>query len=60
MTNVIVIVPLSQVKQAEALTKKQEERNRAFIPPKEKPLMKKTAKGRNEETSIYLKTNCVL
>ncbi|XP_018552656.1 KRR1 small subunit processome component homolog [Lates calcarifer] len=34
-----------KVKQAEALTKKQEERNRAFIPPKEKPLMKKTAKA---------------
>ncbi|XP_008399597.1 KRR1 small subunit processome component homolog [Poecilia reticulata] len=32
-----------KVKQAEALTKKQEERNKAFIPPKEKPLMK-TAK----------------
>ncbi|MEQ2204281.1 hypothetical protein XENOCAPTIV_010822 [Xenoophorus captivus] len=33
------------VKQAEALSKKQEERNKAFIPPKEKPLMKKTAKA---------------
>ncbi|KAM6896667.1 KRR1 small subunit processome component homolog isoform 2-T2 [Lycodopsis pacificus] len=33
-----------KVKQAEALTKKQEERNKAFIPPKEKPLMKKTNK----------------
>ncbi|XP_031732742.1 LOW QUALITY PROTEIN: KRR1 small subunit processome component homolog [Anarrhichthys ocellatus] len=33
-----------KVKQAEALTKKQEERNKAFIPPKEKPLMKKTIK----------------
>uniref|UniRef100_A0A3Q3WKX9 KRR1 small subunit processome component n=1 Tax=Mola mola TaxID=94237 RepID=A0A3Q3WKX9_MOLML len=33
-----------KVKQAEALTKKQEERNKAFIPPKEKPLMKKTTK----------------
>ncbi|KAF3859642.1 hypothetical protein F7725_022041 [Dissostichus mawsoni] len=33
-----------KVKQAEALTKKQEERNKAFIPPKEKPLMKKSAK----------------
>lgn len=31
-----------KVKQAEALTKKQEERNKAFIPPKEKPLLKKT------------------
>uniref|UniRef100_A0A8D3CKG5 KRR1 small subunit processome component n=1 Tax=Scophthalmus maximus TaxID=52904 RepID=A0A8D3CKG5_SCOMX len=34
-----------KVKQAEALTKKQEERNKAFIPPKEKPLMKKTIKA---------------
>ncbi|XP_076007541.1 KRR1 small subunit processome component homolog isoform X1 [Genypterus blacodes] len=34
-----------KVKQAEALTKKQEERNKAFIPPKEKPLMKKTNKA---------------
>ncbi|XP_030296336.1 KRR1 small subunit processome component homolog [Sparus aurata] len=37
-----------KVKQAEALTKKQEERNRAFIPPKEKPLMKKTTKAPTE------------
>ncbi|PWA14650.1 hypothetical protein CCH79_00014353 [Gambusia affinis] len=37
-----------KVKQAEALTKKQEERNKAFIPPKEKPLMKKTAKAPTE------------
>ncbi|KAM8910563.1 KRR1 small subunit processome component homolog, partial [Spinachia spinachia] len=37
-----------KVKQAEALTKKQEERNRAFIPPKEKPLMKKTNKAPTE------------
>ncbi|KAI1887977.1 hypothetical protein AGOR_G00180310 [Albula goreensis] len=29
-----------KVKQAEALTKKQEERNKAFIPPKEKPVKK--------------------
>lgn len=35
-----------QVKQAEALTKKQEERNKAFIPPKEKPLMK-SSKGKS-------------
>lgn len=48
---VIVIVTLSQVKQTEALNKKQEERNKAFIPPKEKPLMKKTTKGRNERTN---------
>ncbi|XP_037616699.1 KRR1 small subunit processome component homolog [Sebastes umbrosus] len=37
-----------KVKQAEALTKKQEERNKAFIPPKEKPLMKKTSKAPTE------------
>uniref|UniRef100_A0A665VMU3 KRR1 small subunit processome component homolog n=1 Tax=Echeneis naucrates TaxID=173247 RepID=A0A665VMU3_ECHNA len=39
-----------KVKQAVALTKKQEERNKAFIPPKEKPLMKKTTKGIDEGT----------
>ncbi|KAM3858760.1 KRR1 small subunit processome component homolog [Diretmus argenteus] len=37
-----------KVKQAEALTKKQEQRNKAFIPPKEKPLMKKTNKAPTE------------
>uniref|UniRef100_A0A4W5MUM3 KRR1 small subunit processome component n=1 Tax=Hucho hucho TaxID=62062 RepID=A0A4W5MUM3_9TELE len=37
-----------KVKQAEALTKRQEERNRAFIPPKEKPVMKKTNKAPSE------------
>lgn len=37
-----------KVKQTEALTKKQEERNKAFIPPKEKPLMKKTTKAPTE------------
>ncbi|XP_037551904.1 KRR1 small subunit processome component homolog [Nematolebias whitei] len=37
-----------KVKQAEALTKKQEERNKAFIPPKEKSLMKKTTKAPTE------------
>ncbi|KAF6737619.1 KRR1 small subunit processome component-like [Oryzias melastigma] len=37
-----------KVKQAEALTKKQEERNKAFIPPKEKPLMKKSVKASAE------------
>lgn len=37
-----------KVKQAEALTKKQEERNKAFIPPKEKPLLKKTSKAPSE------------
>ncbi|KAK2858715.1 hypothetical protein Q5P01_003335 [Channa striata] len=34
-----------KVKQAKALSKKQEERNKAFIPPKEKPLIKKTTKA---------------
>ncbi|XP_076578772.1 KRR1 small subunit processome component homolog [Chaetodon auriga] len=34
-----------KVKQAEALTKKQQERNKAFIPPKEKPFMKKPTKA---------------
>ncbi|CAN9508069.1 unnamed protein product [Ophioblennius macclurei] len=37
-----------KVKQAEALSKKQEQRNKAFIPPKEKPLMKKTQKAPSE------------
>ncbi|XP_067110856.1 KRR1 small subunit processome component homolog [Osmerus mordax] len=32
-------------KQAEALTKKQEERNKAFIPPKEKAVVKTTSKA---------------
>ncbi|KAK5607694.1 ribosomal RNA assembly protein krr1 [Crenichthys baileyi] len=41
-----------KVKQAEALSKKQEERNKAFIPPKEKPLMKKTAKAPTEKLDI--------
>merc|ERR1712131_405734 len=36
-----------KVKQAEALTKKQEERNKAFIPPKEKTV-KKTNKAPSE------------
>ncbi|XP_037099497.1 KRR1 small subunit processome component homolog [Syngnathus acus] len=31
-----------KVKQAQALTKKQEQRKKAFIPPKEKPIVKKT------------------
>nr|XP_055183990.1 KRR1 small subunit processome component homolog isoform X1 [Nyctereutes procyonoides] len=30
----------SEAKQAEALSKRQEERNKAFIPPKEKPVVK--------------------
>lgn len=51
----MVIVTLLQVKQAEALSKKQEERNKAFIPPKEKPLVKKATKGRlNTEQSMHL------
>uniref|UniRef100_A0A3B3ZDE0 KRR1 small subunit processome component n=1 Tax=Periophthalmus magnuspinnatus TaxID=409849 RepID=A0A3B3ZDE0_9GOBI len=37
-----------KVKQAEALTKKQEERNKAFIPPKEKPLLNKANKASSE------------
>ncbi|XP_044042926.1 KRR1 small subunit processome component homolog [Siniperca chuatsi] len=37
-----------KVKQAEALTRRQEQRNKAFIPPKEKPLMKKTTKAPTE------------
>ncbi|KAM9328223.1 KRR1 small subunit processome component homolog [Pholidichthys leucotaenia] len=37
-----------KAKQAEALTKKQEERKKAFIPPKEKPLRKKAAKASTE------------
>ncbi|KAI4878068.1 hypothetical protein NFI96_011682 [Prochilodus magdalenae] len=34
-----------KVKQAEALSRKQEERKKAFIPPKEKPAVKKTKKA---------------
>lgn len=35
-----------QAKQAEALSKRQEERNKAFIPPKEKPVhLKKPKEG---------------
>lgn len=37
-----------KVKQAEALTKKKEERNKAFIPPKEKPVIKKSNKAPSE------------
>uniref|UniRef100_A0A8C5NDQ9 KRR1 small subunit processome component n=1 Tax=Gouania willdenowi TaxID=441366 RepID=A0A8C5NDQ9_GOUWI len=37
-----------KVKQAEALTKKKEERNKAFIPPKEKPFQSKTPKAPTE------------
>lgn len=43
----------SQVKQGEALTKKQEERNKAFIPPKEKPLMRKTTKGKKIKLHVF-------
>lgn len=38
----------NQVKQAEVLSKKKEERNKHFIPPKEKPLMKKSTEGKDE------------
>ncbi|KAM6895802.1 KRR1 small subunit processome component homolog [Xenentodon cancila] len=38
-----------KVKQAEALSKKQEERNKAFIPPKEKPLVKQTSKASTKQ-----------
>lgn len=34
------VLLLTQAKQAEALSKRQEERNKAFIPPKEKPILK--------------------
>uniref|UniRef100_A0A3P9ALU2 KRR1 small subunit processome component n=1 Tax=Esox lucius TaxID=8010 RepID=A0A3P9ALU2_ESOLU len=37
-----------KVKQAEVLTKRQEERNKAFIPPKEKPVMKRINKAPSE------------
>uniref|UniRef100_A0A8C9TAH3 KRR1 small subunit processome component n=1 Tax=Scleropages formosus TaxID=113540 RepID=A0A8C9TAH3_SCLFO len=37
-----------KVKQAEALSRKQEERNKAFIPPKEKPAVKKQKKASTE------------
>lgn len=42
------------------MTKKQEERNKAFIPPKEKPLMKKTSKGGNINTRTDLKLGVAL
>uniref|UniRef100_A0AAR2J023 KRR1 small subunit processome component n=1 Tax=Pygocentrus nattereri TaxID=42514 RepID=A0AAR2J023_PYGNA len=38
-----------KVKQAEALSRKQEERKKAFIPPKEKPAEKKTKKASTED-----------
>ncbi|XP_036432903.1 KRR1 small subunit processome component homolog [Colossoma macropomum] len=38
-----------KVKQAEALSRKQEERKKAFIPPKEKPAEKKTKKAPTED-----------
>ncbi|CAF94757.1 unnamed protein product, partial [Tetraodon nigroviridis] len=37
-----------KVKQAEVLIKKKEARNKHFIPPKEKPLIKKSNEGRTE------------
>lgn len=37
-----------QVKQAEVLSKKKEERNKHFVPPKEKPLMKTSTEGKDE------------
>ncbi|XP_076862682.1 KRR1 small subunit processome component homolog isoform X2 [Brachyhypopomus gauderio] len=44
-----------KVKQAEALSKKQEERKKAFIPPKEKPAMKKIKKAPQENNlDIYI------
>lgn len=48
------------MKQAEALTKKQEERNKAFIPPKEKPLMKKSTKGRTKGNGLNLRAKQTL
>ncbi|XP_060101088.1 KRR1 small subunit processome component homolog isoform X2 [Heteronotia binoei] len=41
-----------KVKQAEAISRKQEERNKAFIPPKEKPVVK--PKKASSETKIDL------
>ncbi|KAI7792087.1 KRR1 small subunit processome component homolog isoform X1 [Triplophysa rosa] len=38
-----------KVKQAEALSKRQEERQKAFIPPKEKPAVKKTKAASTED-----------
>lgn len=35
-----VVFFIVQAKQAEALSRRQEERNKAFIPPKEKPVVK--------------------
>lgn len=43
-----------KAKQAEALTKRQEERNKAFIPPKEKPAVK--PKEASTETKIDVAT----
>ncbi|KAM5334010.1 KRR1 small subunit processome component homolog isoform 2-T2 [Glossophaga mutica] len=44
-----------KAKQAEALTKRQEERNKAFIPPKEKPVVKP-----KEGTASHLQSFCWL
>ena len=41
-----------KAKQAEALSKRQEERNKAFIPPKEKPVNLKKPKEAATETKI--------
>lgn len=41
-----------KAKQAEALSKRQEERNKAFIPPKEKPVHLKKPKEASTETKI--------
>lgn len=52
----VIVLPF-QVKQAEALSKKQQERNKAFIPPKEKPLLKKP-KGRKRGKRV-LSDSCM-
>lgn len=46
-----------QAKQAEALTKRQEERNKAFIPPKEKPAVKPKEGKRSLTNDKELRTN---
>lgn len=55
----LLLLLLLKVKQAEALSKKQEERNKAFIPPKEKPLMKRTSKGKRKgKISLFEMVQC--
>lgn len=44
--NVCLLISYLKVKQAEALSKRQEERQKDFIPPKEKPAIKKTKAGK--------------